>query len=567
MQRHDWIPSTVLALSGALLMASPGCARPRAKAVVAETVPAPAPAELPPRTSPSDDAAAAHAHYGAGVIHELNDEPEAALREYAQAALADPDNEPLILEVSRRYLQNKQFDKALELVSRSAARPHASGQIFARLGLIYAQLGKYEQAVAAGRTAIKKSPGLFAAYQNLFLNYLQNKHLPEALSVLDEAAKQPNTNAEFLLNLSELYLNFALQAPTQKEKVHAKARAVLKRAAKLNPSGIPLRLMLADGLNLVGETDQAAQLYLDLLKRLQDVPALRQRVHAKLTDIYLQGKDHKHAVEQLQAIVRDDPTNPLAYYYLGSIAYEDKKLAEAAEYFSKTILLNPDFEQAYFDLASAQISLDKTSDALVTLGKARQKFDQNKQDFGLELLTAMAFGRQKAYAEAIQHYTAAEAIAKATDPKRLTHFFYFQLGAAYERQKDYGHAEQAFQKCLELAPNFAEALNYLGYMWAEHGTKLDQAHELIEKAVKAEPKNAAFLDSLGWVLFKLNQPKEALTYALQAAQLSAEPDATVYDHLGDIYAALRQPDKAREAWRKSLSLEANEEVRKKIEAH
>jgi tetratricopeptide (TPR) repeat protein len=566
MQRHDWIPGTVLLLSSALLMAGAGCARSRPKLAAAETAPASAPAEMPPRNAPLDDAAVAHAHYGAGVIHELNDEPEAALLEYAQAALADPDNEPLILEVSRRYLENKQPDKALELVSRSAARPHASGQIFARLGLIYAQLGKYDQAVAADRNAIKKSPGLFTAYQNLFLSHLQNKHLPEALSVLDEGAKQANTNAEFLVNLSELYLNFALQAPTQKDKVHAKARAVLKRAAKLNPSQIPLRLMLADGLNLVGETDQAAQLYLDLLKRLQDVPALRQRVHAKLTDIYLQGKDHKHAVEQLQAIVRDDPTNPLAYYYLGSIAYEDKKLAEAAEYFSKTILLNPDFEQAYFDLASAQISLDKTSDALATLGKARQKFGQNKQDFGLELLTAMAFGRQKAYAEAIQHYTAAEAIAKATDPKRLTHFFYFQLGAAYERQADYPHAEQAFQKCLELAPDFSEALNYLGYMWAEHGTNLNRAYELIQKAVKAEPKNAAFLDSLGWVLFKLNQPKEALTYALQAAQLSSEPDATVYDHLGDIYAALRQSDHAREAWRKSLSLESNDVVRKKIDA-
>ena len=40
----------------------------------------------------------------------------------------------------------------------------------------------------------------------------------------------------------------------------------------------------------------------------------------------------------------------------------------------------------------------------------------------------------------------------------------------------------------------------------------------------------------------------------------------MYDHLGDIYAALKQPDKAREAWRKSLALEPNEEVRKKLEA-
>jgi predicted negative regulator of RcsB-dependent stress response len=40
----------------------------------------------------------------------------------------------------------------------------------------------------------------------------------------------------------------------------------------------------------------------------------------------------------------------------------------------------------------------------------------------------------------------------------------------------------------------------------------------------------------------------------------------LFDHLGDIYAALQQQGKAREAWQKSLSLEPNEEVEKKLKA-
>ena len=40
----------------------------------------------------------------------------------------------------------------------------------------------------------------------------------------------------------------------------------------------------------------------------------------------------------------------------------------------------------------------------------------------------------------------------------------------------------------------------------------------------------------------------------------------MYDHVGDIYAALKQLDHAREAWRKSLALEPNDEVRKKLES-
>ncbi len=87
---------------------------------------------------------------------------------------------------------------------------------------------------------------------------------------------------------------------------------------------------------------------------------------------------------------------------------------------------------------------------------------------------------------------------------------------------------------------------------------------MIEKAVKAEPKNAAFLDSLGWVLFKLGQPKEALPHLLKAIELNEEPDATLYDHLGDVYAALNQPAKAREAWEKSVSIEASPAVAAKL---
>src|SRR5690349_7729925 len=48
--------------------------------------------------------AEAHAHYAAGVIEDVDEHPEAALKEYQQAALKDPDNEELSLEVARRFL-------------------------------------------------------------------------------------------------------------------------------------------------------------------------------------------------------------------------------------------------------------------------------------------------------------------------------------------------------------------------------------------------------------------------------------------------------------------------------
>jgi tetratricopeptide (TPR) repeat protein len=555
MLHRYWTWGVILA-TGSLLVAGCGSAPPKRSSSSATK-------REQASEAAAEKRAKAHAHYAAGVIREMNNEQAAATEEYYQAAMLDPGDEDLVLDVSRRLLQLKQPQRALTLLLRATAQPEASGELYARLGLAYSQLGKADQAAAANRTAIRKSPGSLTGFHNLFLAYLGDKHPQEALKVLDEAGRQSKVDADFLTGLAELYMSFGSQVPAQKAATKTKALAALNRAAQLSPITPLQRLKLADGFNLLGEQDKAAQFYLEVLKQPPDLPLVEERIRANLTAIYLRSSDHKRATEQLQAILRDDPTNPQAHYFLGRLALEDKKPAEAADHFSKTILLSPDFETAYYFLALAQIDQDQGSNALATLDKARQRFPQS---FELEFYTGLAYSEQKAYAEAIQHYVAAEVIAKATDPQQLREGFYFQLGAAYERKGDYTQAEKYFEKCLQLAPEFVEAMNYLGYMWAEHGEKLDQARELIEKAVKAQPKNAAYLDSLAWVLFKQKQAQEALPYALKAAEFSEKPDADVYDHIGDIYEALKQPEKAREAWRKSLSVAPNDEVRKKLKS-
>jgi tetratricopeptide (TPR) repeat protein len=507
--------------------------------------------------------ARAHAHYAAGIIHDVDGEVASALDEYGQAAKLDPRDELLVLEVSRRLLENKQPEKALAIVIRATAEPGASAELFARLGLVYSQLGQVTEAIAADRTAIRKAPELLVGYQNLYLTYMRNKRPQEALGVLDEAARRVRAEPDSLIELAELYASYALQTPSQKEAVNGKALGLLKRAEARGAPTPLLQLRLADGFNLLGESERAAQLYLKVLKDPPDLPLVQERIRANLAEIYLRSSDHKRAAEQLQAILREDPGNPQVYYYLGRIALEEKQPAEAADALSKALLFKPDLESAYYYLAVAQLELNKANEARATLDKARQKFPQS---FEMEFYTGLACVRQKAFREAVQHFTAAEVIAKATNPQQLTELFYFEMGAACERNGDLPLAEQYFQRCLKLAPDFAEALNYLGYMWAEHGEKLQQAREMIEKALKAEPKNAAYLDSLAWVLFKLHQPKAALPYALKAAELTEQPDATLFDHIGDIYAALAQTDKAREAWRKSLALEPNPEIEKKLQS-
>ncbi len=502
------------------------------------------------------------AHYATGVSLEMQDKADAALEEFALAALADVTNEELVLDVGRRLIRKRDqssSDKVLALLKKAAAEPAATASVDALYGVALAQAGRTNEALASSRIAIKKDPRLFQGYQTAAQVHLQGNRVSDALKVMDEAAKISDPDVYFLTDLAELYAAAARVDAKQLDAIKPRALATLERAAKFNPTSPSLIQRLAESYRGVGEFAKAADLYSGLLKRFPDQPALRER----LIDLYLRGNDRKAATEQLQNVLKQNPGNPQALFFLGVIAHEDKDYDKAVDLFDKTISISPDMEQAYFEMAAVRLAQDKPKDALAVLARARQRL---RNSFLLEFYTALAHSRLKDYSTALAHFTTAEELAKKNEPERLNTMFYFQLGATHERNKNLPEAERYFEECLKLDPDFAEALNYLGYMWAERGTNLDRAKGMIEKAVKLEPDNAAFLDSLGWVHFKLGHSKEALPWLLKSIEHVKEPDATIYDHLGDVYLALKQTDQAREHWRKALAIEPdNADIKKKLD--
>ena len=78
----------------------------------------------------------------------------------------------------------------------------------------------------------------------------------------------------------------------------------------------------------------------------------------------------------------------------------------------------------------------------------------------------------------------------------------FQLGARYDETKNKEKSIASMKKAIELNPQNAAALNYLGYTWAEMGVQLDDAEALIQRALKIEPNDGFFIDSLGWVYYQ-----------------------------------------------------------------
>ncbi len=146
--------------------------------------------------------------------------------------------------------------------------------------------------------------------------------------------------------------------------------------------------------------------------------------------------------------------------------------------------------------------------------------------------------------------------------------FYFEYGAAAERAGLYEKAADLFKQSMQLDPGEeAEAANYLGFMWADQGTHLEEAESYIKKALATDPENGAYLDSLGWLDFRRGRYEQALAELLNAVQSLKTEDPTVFEHLGDTYQRLNQLPKAVEAWQKSLALDpANKKLAEKIEA-
>ncbi|QMW23117.1 tetratricopeptide repeat protein [Sandaracinobacteroides saxicola] len=163
---------------------------------------------------------------------------------------------------------------------------------------------------------------------------------------------------------------------------------------------------------------------------------------------------------------------------------------------------------------------------------------------------------------------AAAAVSKAiallpTPARPEDAFFFFLRGSALEQAGDWAAAEPDLRKAVELSPDNATLLNYLGYSLLDRGLKMAEAATLIERALKAEPDNGAIIDSAGWLAYRQGRYDEAVSLLQKA--VAAEPaDPTIADHLGDALWMAGRRIEARFAWAQAASLEPSATLAPKL---
>ncbi|TCS41392.1 tetratricopeptide repeat protein [Reinekea marinisedimentorum] len=103
--------------------------------------------------------------------------------------------------------------------------------------------------------------------------------------------------------------------------------------------------------------------------------------------------------------------------------------------------------------------------------------------------------------------------------------------------------EQNLLHILDLDPSNVNALNALGYTWADLSKNLDVAHDYINRALSEDNENPAFQDSKGWVLYRLGELEEALVW-LQKAYAQFQNDE-IAAHVAEVLWKLNRTQEAR----------------------
>jgi len=505
------------------------------------------------------------AHYGAAVAHRERGEEKQAVEEFYKAALADPSNEKIVMEVVQILMVSRQGNKLFQLLVQATKDPEAPANLHALLAASYLDRKKPELAKVAANNAIRRGPKMIAGYKSLVQVYRHEirtgaKRTKEIRKALDGALKQKDVKADFQVELALMLLDYLDLDKRAGKELKPKVNRLLDAAWAGKPKNPILIEQIARGYRVAGTHEKAAQVMEELLKVLPNNP---QVILETARGFALAGKMDQ-AKAHLDVLTKKFPKFWQGHQLRAAVAMDEDEFGIAAKHYREALKLRPRVQQLYFDLVSALLADEKPDEAARVLEDTEKLF---RASYLQVYFGAMVHLQKDDFAKAHEQLLEAVEFAKKSDPDRLTHFLYFQLGSTAERTKNYKSAEKYFRKSIEVKPDYATALNYLGYMWADRNEKLDEATKLVTRALKEDPDNAAFIDSMAWIFYRKGNLKEALKWQLKAMKNSKEDDPELLMHLGEIYHALNDDKKARKFLEQAKGVkDLDADIKAKIEA-
>jgi len=264
------------------------------------------------------------------------------------------------------------------------------------------------------------------------------------------------------------------------------------------------------------------------------------------------------ALIYLQLALYLQPTHPLALLSLADLYESVKKPQFAIKVYERMPANSPLKRNAQIQLATDLDSVERTDEAVKIL---EDVVASDAKD--TEALTALGNIQRarKKFDDCSETYTKAIDSSDASKPSWV--LFYFR-GICEERSKRWPKAEADLKKALELQPEQAHVLNYLGYSWVDKGMNLPEGMAMIRRAVEQRPDDGYIVDSLGWAYYRIGDYDNAVKTLERAIDLKPE-DPTINDHLGDAYWRVGRTLEAKYQWTHARDLKPEAEELPKIE--
>jgi tetratricopeptide (TPR) repeat protein len=236
-------------------------------------------------------------------------------------------------------------------------------------------------------------------------------------------------------------------------------------------------------------------------------------------------------------------------FYLASIYEKTHRLDKAMESF-RSVIRGNQFLPAQIRYAYLLSKQGKLSKARKHLQQLPVKNDQQRAHL---IVTEAEFLR-----EAGAHQKVFDLLSNGL--KKLPDYpeLLYDRAMAAERIGKIDILEKDLRKLIQLKPDHAHAHNALGYSFAEHGNRLPEALELIEKAIKLSPEDPYIIDSLGWVHYRMGNLNKGVSYLKQAFVI--KPDPEIAAHLGEVLWMQGTKEEAKEVWRSTIKSHPDNEV-------
>jgi tetratricopeptide (TPR) repeat protein len=494
-------------------------------------------------------------HMVLGQLYSVKHLPDKAEAEFRTAQAIEPESEDVVLNLARLYAESGDVQHAVKSIEAVPVDGRTPKMEFT-LGALYDQLKQPKDAIAAYQRAADMEPGDPQTLDALAQALLSNDQLDEALKQYQQLADADPENVEALVHIGEIQ---------RRQAKYEEALATIHKALKIDPNSLEAGFNEGLLLDILGRIDEAIQAYQTML----DQPSL----------------SDERSVSHANGACTDEEKNNRTLFLerVGTLYVEENKTDQAIDAYQKMVDLGGSFAvrgyqgeiDAYRDAHQFEKSLGVARKAVAANPKDRdlklmlagELADQGHPDEGLAMAkglldnaspdeqraTWLAIGqmdvRLRRWKDAEDAFDKAEPLTTKKEDKT---YLLFLRGGLAERQKHLEPAEQYFRQALDLDPENAMTLNYLGYMWADRGIKLPDALKMIRKAVDIDPMNGAYLDSLGWVYFKMGEYELAEDNLRQAVNRD-QSDPTVHMHMGDLYEKTGRIRLAAAQWELSLN--------------